>query len=119
MILRRIGATLLMRCPRCLRGPVYRGFMRMHPACPRCGYHFEREEGYFYGAMYASWFFMMATVLPVMVVLLVVSRDPWLITGVLSLQVLLQAPVAYMYSRVIWMHIDLHFDPAGAAPNAR
>lgn len=110
-----MAATLCLRCPRCLEGAVYRGLMRMHPQCPACSYRFEREEGYFYGAMYTSWALMMVTVIPAMIVLLFVSRDPLLITGVLGLQVLLQAPIAYMYSRVIWMHIDLHFDPAAAS----
>jgi hypothetical protein len=34
----------------------------MHACCPVCGLHFEREEGYFLGAMYIS-YGMSATIL--------------------------------------------------------
>jgi hypothetical protein len=27
-------------------------FLRMHERCPACGLKFEREDGYFLGAMY-------------------------------------------------------------------
>src|SRR5216110_568518 len=50
----RFGAMLRMRCPRCLRGKLFRGLMDMWERCPQCGFVFEREEGYFTGAMYAS-----------------------------------------------------------------
>src|SRR3954467_1228327 len=50
----RIGAMLRMRCPRCLRGKLFRGLFDMWERCPQCGFVFEREPGYFTGAMYAS-----------------------------------------------------------------
>ena len=55
-ILRRLWAVLSMRCPRCCRGKVFRGMFAMNDPCPVCGLIFQREEGYFLGAMYASYF---------------------------------------------------------------
>ncbi|OAI42484.1 hypothetical protein AYO38_03120 [bacterium SCGC AG-212-C10] len=111
MIFRHIAAAILLRCPRCFKGPVWRGPMRMHPTCKVCGYRYEREFGYFYGAMYASWFLMMVTVIPVMLVLLFTGKSATLILGVTLPLIFIVAPLAYMYSRVIWMHIDTYFDP--------
>ena len=85
--------------------------MVMHQRCPVCDYLFEREEGYFYGAMYASYFFAMLTVIPVMFVLLFTGQSIALILGVTIPQTLIQAPISFMYSRVIWMAVDNHFDP--------
>ena len=53
---KRMGAIVRQRCPRCLKGKVFSGLFRMNENCPECGYRFEREQGYFLGAMYASYF---------------------------------------------------------------
>ena len=58
--LKTIGDILRQRCPRCRTGnifpySVFRGFPRMHERCPACGLKFEREPGYFLGAMYVSY----------------------------------------------------------------
>ena len=47
-------------CPRCWTGKIFatsifRIFPRMHERCPACGLKFEREQGYFLGAMYFSY----------------------------------------------------------------
>ena len=48
-------AILALRCPRCLKGRVWRQFVAMNPTCPECGLVFERESGYFAGAMVVSY----------------------------------------------------------------
>src|SRR5208282_3350494 len=47
-------------CPRCRTGKIFstsiiRIFPKMHARCPACGLKFEREQGYFLGAMYFSY----------------------------------------------------------------
>ena len=37
-------ATLLARCPRCGRGPLFRGFLDVAPQCGACGLDFSRFE---------------------------------------------------------------------------
>ena len=110
-MLRLILATARLRCPRCKKGHLYRWSMRMNADCPVCGLHFEREEGYFVGAMYASHGFQFATITPVMFISLMATQSASIVLGVLVPQTLLQVPIAYMYSRAIWMAIDTHFDP--------
>ena len=51
---------LYQRCPRCRSGSIFRtsifrGFPRMNERCPVCNLKFEREQGYFLGAMYISY----------------------------------------------------------------
>ena len=53
--MRRVLAIVALRCPRCLEGRVWRGFVSMNPTCPQCGFVFERESGYFAGAMVVSY----------------------------------------------------------------
>lgn len=42
---------LLLRCPVCGQGKLFRGPYKMNETCPVCHFKFEREEGYFSSAM--------------------------------------------------------------------
>lgn len=55
-----IKEMLLEKCPHCGKGEVYEktSFFKlpeMHEQCSNCNYHFDRESGYFIGAMYISY----------------------------------------------------------------
>jgi hypothetical protein len=57
----RVISILTEKCPRCRRGEVYEknkhlfAFPVMKHNCEVCGYKFDREPGYFLGAMYISY----------------------------------------------------------------
>jgi uncharacterized protein (DUF983 family) len=104
----RLRAIARQRCPVCFDGRMFAGPIRMHPTCPTCGHRFEREPGFFQGAMYVS--YVLATL-----VLLVMGWLSYLVlaprTGLavaLSLAVavhLVAVPTLFRYSRVIWAHM--------------
>ena len=72
--------------------------------CPHCGYHFEKEPGFFGGAMYVSYALTIAessmvyllihyfTTAPALLVLIIVS-----VVGPLIL-------IDFRYSRILWMY---------------
>ena len=72
--MRRVWAIARCRCPRCLSGRVWRGMFTMNEPCPVCGMRFERETGYWTGAMVASY----ALGIPVLALLVLAV---WLGTG--------------------------------------
>src|ERR1039457_5003442 len=95
-------------CPRCrlgriFRAPVYRGPLAMFDNCPVCGLKFEREQGYFLGAMYVSY---LMSIPPVVLLVLLI----WKVTGRLSdvsigvafFAYLPVVPVAARFARVVW-----------------
>src|ERR1051326_193934 len=45
----------LLKCPRCGRGSLYERPFPMYPNCSSCGLKFEREQGYFVGAIYVNY----------------------------------------------------------------
>ena len=49
-----LWAIIHLRCPRCHHGKVFNGIFSMNVRCPVCRLVFEREPGYFLGAMYVS-----------------------------------------------------------------
>jgi uncharacterized protein (DUF983 family) len=111
---RRVIAVLLQRCPHCLKGHVYHGLVAMHATCPRCGYQFGREPGYFMGAMFASY----TLAVPILFVIFMVLWHFFSTTWPLTLNLLVTfvvflpfAPIIFRYSRVIWMHVDYQLDP--------
>jgi uncharacterized protein (DUF983 family) len=100
-------------CPQCRRGRIFRGRFAMHPTCPVCAIRFEREPGYFTGAMYVSY----ALAVPLLASLtgLVYLVAPALsfeaTIGVAALLFLPFVPLVFRTSRVIWIHLDQAVDP--------
>jgi uncharacterized protein (DUF983 family) len=50
-----LGRALRLRCPRCGQTPLFTGWFAMRDACPACGLRYEREQGYFVGAIYVNY----------------------------------------------------------------
>jgi uncharacterized protein (DUF983 family) len=103
----RLRGLFLQRCPRCLRGKVFSGIATMNERCPVCDLQFEREPGYFMGAMYISyalsigWLFALTGV-----IWWLTDWDPSVaLLGAVGLYLPL-VPVTWRYSRLTWMYFD-------------
>jgi hypothetical protein len=107
----RLSAILRQRCPRCLRGAVFGGLVRMLPECPACGLHFEREPGYFLGAMYYSYALSLVWGTPVAVAVALAGGSVPAIGFSAAGAMALLSPVTFRFSRVLWLHMDQAFDP--------
>lgn len=115
---KRLQAIFLQRCPRCLQGKVFTGSFAMAETCPVCGHRFEKEPGYFLGAMYVSYFMSIPLLglLTLLSSLFVVPSWPLEYAALLAgVPYLLLVPLVFRYSRIIWMHID----PPAAPPALR
>jgi uncharacterized protein (DUF983 family) len=44
-----------LRCPRCGRAPLFRGWFAMNDVCAVCDLRFERAQGYWIGAIYVNY----------------------------------------------------------------
>jgi|SRR5689334_19453723 uncharacterized protein (DUF983 family) len=49
------GRALCLRCPRCGRAPLFRGWFSMNTVCAACDLRFERAPGYWIGAIYVNY----------------------------------------------------------------
>ena len=100
------------RTGRIFRSSIFRGFPKMHECCPVCGLKFEREEGYFLGAMYISYGLALIAITVVAVLLWAFTR--WSIEKTVVRSVLLFVPLAptlTLFSRVLWIYLDRSIDP--------
>jgi hypothetical protein len=87
----------------------------MNERCPKCGFKFEREPGYFTGAMYFSY----AIGIPIIAAGTFLGK--WLVPSwplhwiavAVWFAFLPLAPAVFRYSRVVFHHFDRFFDPEG------
>jgi hypothetical protein len=88
------------------------GWPKMYERCPACGLKFEREEGYFLGAMYISYALSLGVIAVIAVALWAMTG--WWITKAAVWAVVLflpLAPVITLLVRVLWIHLDQALDP--------
>ncbi len=105
-------AILKAKCPRCRKGNIYKkpvfstGFSQTNKLCSYCGLMFEREPGFFFGAMYISYVFTVTILLGTSFVLYYGFGDPPFIVYLVSvpLVTLLFVPLSFRYSRVIYLY---------------
>lgn len=86
----------------------------MYPSCPACSLVFEREPGYFVGAMYISYALAVPIVagLTALLSCFVVPRWPLHWTVLLAAVLFVPAvPLVFRASRVAWIHLDQRLDP--------
>jgi len=110
--MRRLGAILRLRCPRCLEGRLWSGFLTMYARCPTCGLEFEREPGYFTGAMVVSYALAVPVLGALVIGLMIIGgldAVPALLIG--DAVYLALVPFIFRYSRVVWLHFDWAIDP--------
>ena len=111
MRVNKLFAIIRERCPRCAAGPVFAGLFKMNRRCPVCGLEFEREQGYFVGAMYFSYALAIAAVLPIIVAMLLLGFAAASIYIVSCLFLVVASPFLFRYSRVLWIYLDQVIDP--------
>jgi uncharacterized protein (DUF983 family) len=104
---------LAQKCPRCRAGQIFRGHIAMNDDCPVCGLHFEREQGYFLGAMYLSYALSVPILglLMLAVYLLVPELRFEFIVLVATIAYLPFVPLVFRYSRVLWIYFERWANP--------
>lgn len=108
-----LKAVIEGKCPRCREGHIFKTnaynlskFYKMHEKCAKCNLRFEREPGFFIGAMYVNYAFTVAIIVMVGVVLAILNLYNFysLISTIIAL-VLLLMPYLFRYSRIIYLHM--------------
>lgn len=107
-------------CPRCHKAPIFcdknpYNFKKMfliHEHCDSCGLKFNREPGFFYGAMYVGYGLSVAYLTSFYVAMVVLFGEfelsSYFIFGIGSLFLL--TPVVFRISRSIWISFFVKYD---------
>ena len=108
---------LRQTCPRCRVGRIYpssvfRGFPKMNDQCAVCRLWFEREEGYFLGAMIVD--YALAMVITTSIAALLWSFTRWSFEKLCVVAILIflpAVPTVTRLGRVLWIYFDQFIDP--------
>lgn len=106
LLLRR---GLRQRCPVCGKGKIFKGWFKTYERCPECGFVYEREPGYYTGAMAVN-LVVSELLITAIAVPLAASQSVSLTTLiVLGLTLPFLAPLLfYRPTKSLWMALD-HF----------
>jgi uncharacterized protein (DUF983 family) len=107
-----LGRAVRLRCPRCGEGELFRGWFTMPARCTFCGIAFEREQGYFVGAIYVN--YGVTVVIAVAGYLVLWSRTTISTAAQLALWIpfVIVFPLWFFrYSRAVWLALAYLFDP--------
>jgi len=106
------------KCTRCHKGDVFvksnpyqlKHLFDMHPVCSHCGLKYEKETGFFYGAMYVSyalnagWFIIWFTLRSLFFKWEVINFLIFFVSFIIIL-----SPVTFRWSRIIWLYFFYPF----------
>jgi uncharacterized protein (DUF983 family) len=97
------------RCPRCGSRGLFHHWVSMVPDCPRCGLHFEREQGYWAGAMAINILSLagLFAVTFLIAMVLTVPNVPIPLMLAIFVPMMALGPIFwYPFSKTIWVAVD-------------
>lgn len=116
----KLYSIFAMKCPRCHEGDVfetrnpYKKMSAIHTNCSHCGLRYEKEMGFFFGAMYVSYMLNIALFVTAVVayfVLLDQYLEGWALMTIYVIITALLVPVYYRLSRTIWLNFFDSYHP--------
>jgi uncharacterized protein (DUF983 family) len=102
------------RCPHCRIGSMFKHSAwqlhkatLMHENCLHCGFKFEIEPGFFWGAMYISYAFgvVISILFGMLAYYLFNDPDLWVYMVVIFTPLLILSPLSMRYSRVLMLYL--------------
>lgn len=106
------------KCPQCHQSDVFitkttnlKNFDKMEKSCSCCGIVFEKEPGFYQGAMYVSYALMVALFVTTWVLDIILFHfSTWgYLTFVIATMIIL-TPYTFRIARLIWLNFFIKFD---------
>ena|SRR5690606_1583677 len=110
----KIINALNCKCPNCKEGKMFNkgGYLLMfripdmNKRCKVCNYEFERETGFFFGAMFVSYALAAAEMITCLVLFwYLIDLSPLKVFGIIVLIAILLSTINFKLSRSIWLYI--------------
>jgi uncharacterized protein (DUF983 family) len=107
--------ALLLRCPYCGKGKLFRRGYTMYEKCSVCGWRFERESGYWTGAIALNLVvteLLIAIVIVPLATWLAITQQPITLLLIIGLPMPFIIPFLFFrHAKSFWMSIDFWFHP--------
>lgn len=114
-----VYSTVANKCPRCHKGKVFennnpysfKNGLTMHDSCSECNLKYEREPGFFYGALYVSYALMSGIfIVWFLADLLWLHMEAVNLVIIVVSSMLLLFSVVYRTARIVWMNFFIRFN---------
>lgn len=113
---RAVLRAVRLLCPRCGTGRLFDGFWKMRERCPTCQLNFEREHGFFVGAIYINYAGTVLVALASFYALELFTAVPFQWRLALAVACAAVFPLFfYRYSKSLWLGLDWFVDPDARA----
>jgi len=107
--------ALFLRCPNCGKGKLFRRGYTMYERCSVCGWRFEREPGYWTGAIALNLVvteLLIAIVIVPLATWLALTQQPITLLIVIGLPLPFILPFLFFrHAKSFWMSIDFRIHP--------
>lgn len=109
----QISNILREKCPNCHKenvfqttGSIFRFKMPIiYNNCPNCGYKFEREPGFFFGAMFVSYALAAGEMIAILTLLwAILGLSPLYVFFTVVIVAILASTFNFRLSRIIWIY---------------
>jgi len=103
------------KCPRCHEGKVFESnspfSFKMNNTCSHCGLKYEKEPGFFYGAMYVSYGLMAAVLIAWLVAdLMWMHNPPHILLAIVASNMIVLFPLVFRLARLLWLNFFVRYD---------
>lgn len=115
----KIFSVAKLKCPRCQEGNLFltkshynlKKFSIMHDKCPVCNQKYQLEPGFYYGAMYISYFGISVILVSVILPIFFIFEPPFIAFGLIILVLILFcSPLVFRFSRAIWINFFVKYN---------
>ncbi len=112
-------STIANKCPRCHKGKIFEKNnsytfdkpLLMRDSCSECDLRYEREPGFFYGAMYVSYAMMSGIFITWFISdLLWLHMEAFTLAVSVMLNILIAFPIVYRWARIVWLNFFIRYD---------
>ncbi|NJX14011.1 DUF983 domain-containing protein [Tamlana crocina] len=110
----KVVDALNCKCPNCKKGKIFMNggnilllnIPKMNDRCPECNYKFERETGFFFGAMFVSYALASAQMIGSLVMFwYFIDLSPLRVFAIICMTAFLLSTINFKLSRSIWIYL--------------
>lgn len=110
----KLFSILKCKCPNCNKGDMFSNngniflfkMPEMNKRCENCNFKFEKETGFFFGAMFVSYALGAAEMIASLVLFwYLVDLSPLIVFSIITIIAVLSSTFNFRLSRSIWTHI--------------
>lgn len=102
------------KCPNCKKGNIFETkgnillfrMPKMNKRCNECGYKFEKETGFFFGAMFVSYALAVAEMIASLIIFWVLfDLSPLNVFFIITIVAFISSTFNFRLSRTIWIYL--------------